>query len=152
MQQTNEDWAIHGLKYSTNAGECKTLISLFVILFRKTLRLRSMTENKESLLVILAAAASTLQADAIIGACFGAAFFLMMPFIESALKRIGMAVFSVGCGYSVGIANNPPHIMWTAILGSALAVVVLTAVVAYFEDVKLSEIITKAIEIMRALK
>lgn len=111
-----------------------------------------MTEIKASLLMIMAAAASTLQADAIVGACFGAAFFMMMPFIESAFKRIGMAVFSVGCGYSVGIANSPPHIMWTAILGSALAVVVLTAVVAYFEDAKLSEIITKAIEIMRALK
>lgn len=111
-----------------------------------------MTENKASLLIIVAAAASTLQADALIGACFGAAFFMMMPIVESAAKRIGMAVFSAGCGYSVGIANTHPHAMWTAILGSALAVVVLTAVLAYFEDVKLSEIITKVIEIMRALK
>lgn len=109
--------------------------------------------EKESFLAALMAALATyVQADAMIGAMFGSAFFMMLPFIEGLLKRFFMSFVSAGCGYSVGIAVNAPHAMWSAIAAAALAVIILTSAVEYFSTVKFSDVIIKALEILRMLK
>lgn len=109
--------------------------------------------EKESLAAaVLAALATYVQPDAIVGAMFGSAFFMMLPFIEGLIKRLFMSFVSAGCGYSVGIAVSAPHAMWSAIAAAALAVIVLTSAVEYFSTVKFSDVIIKAIEIMRMLK
>lgn len=109
--------------------------------------------EKEALAVfMLAGLVAYLETDAAVGAMFGSAFFMMLPFTEGLIKRFFMSFLSAGCGYSVGIAVSAPHAMWSAIAGSALAVIILTSAAEYFSNVKFSDVIIKAIEIMRMFR
>lgn len=109
--------------------------------------------EKETLAVfVIAGIVTYLETDAAVGAMFGSAFFMMLPFNDGLIRRFFMSFISAGCGYSVGIAVSAPHAMWSAIVGSALSVIILTSAFEYFESVKFSDVIIKAIEVMRMFR
>lgn len=102
--------------------------------------------------VLLVTIAANMQPDALIGAIFGAAFFMMLPFIQGIVKRAAMSFLSVGAGYYIGIAAGAPHIGWAAIAGAALSVIILTSAANYFSTSNFADIIGKLLDIVRTFK
>lgn len=101
---------------------------------------------------LAAVTAAGMQADILIASLFGAAFFMMLPFIESLLRRAAMSFLSVGFGYSVGVAAPGGHAMWVAAVGAALAVILLTSISTYLHTASLPDVMERVAAFIRGLK
>lgn len=90
----------------------------------------------------------TLNADAAVGAAFGAVFFMLSNECMPMVRRLVYSLVSGVIGYSVGIAAGAPWSMLAAATGAAIAVVTLGALV----DVISKQGISGLMEIWRGRK
>lgn len=80
----------------------------------------------------------TINADAAVGAVFGAAFFLLSTAEHSGWRKAGYAAVSAGVGYAAGLAVGAPWAMLASAGGAAVAVVALASIIKTINTIGLA--------------